>query len=105
MGNWSPGAHVLRKKADGLAERIGHEVNDLAIPVLDSFFDQRPLCCLHEHAIRFNPAHQLVLKERVLHTLLRMHIVDLHIVDFPGLGALRQGLHQSRRLADRLSGC
>ena len=35
--------------------------------------------------------------------LLRVHILDLHIVDFPGLGALGQGFHQSRRLAGRLS--
>lgn len=32
----------------------------------------------------------------------RVHIVDLNIVDVPGLGALRQRLHQSWRLAGRL---
>src|SRR5271170_7207464 len=57
--------NVLCEEADRLAERVGHVVHDLTIPILLSLLDKTSFGLLQEHAIGLDSAHQLVAQERL----------------------------------------
>src|SRR6202040_1984133 len=91
--------NVLCEEADRLAERVGHVVHDLTIPILLSLLDKISFGLLQEHAIGLDSAHQLVAQERLLHVLFRVHVVHLHVIDGASLRPSRKCFHQCWWLA------
>src|SRR6202789_4737851 len=87
------GMNVIREEADRLAERIWDVVHDLTTAIFFSLLDEVTLGLLYEHAMALYPAHQLIAQERALHVLLSVHVVELHVVDFPSLRARRERFH------------
>src|SRR5580704_1735569 len=95
--------NVLCEEADRLAERVGHVVHDLTIPILLSLHDKTSFGLLQEHAIGLDSAHQLVAQERLLHVLFRVHVVHLHVIDGASLRPSRKCFHQCWWLANCLA--
>jgi len=94
---------VLCEEADRLAERVGHVVHDLTIPILLSLLDKTSFGLLQEHAIGLDSAHQLVTQERPLHVLFRVHVVHLQVIHGPRSRPGGKCFHQRWRLAHCLA--